>query len=180
MTDLFRLAAKQLTEGYQRGDFTPQEVAQAVVDRVLEINEALNCFCHIDSERALADAVESGRRWARGAPLSPLDGVPVSIKDLLLAKGWPTLFGSLATDPNQNWDADAPAVSNLRRGGVVFFGKTTTPEWGHKGATDSRRHGITRNPWNTALTPGGSSGGAAAALASGMGPLAIGSDGGLV
>ncbi|NQV81299.1 MAG: amidase [Alphaproteobacteria bacterium] len=178
MTDLFRRSAKQLTEGYQRGDFTPQEVTRAVIDRALDLNETLNCFCHIDAERALSDAVESGQRWARGAPLSALDGVPISVKDLLLTKGWPTLFGSLATDLDQAWAEDAPAVSNLRRGGVVFFGKTTTPEWGHKGATDSRRHGITRNPWNTALTPGGSSGGAAAALASGLGPLAIGSDGG--
>lgn len=178
MSELWRLSAKELTDGYASGDFTPAEATQAVLERTSTLNEKLNCFCLVDPDRALADAAASTQRWRAGTALSPIDGVPTSIKDLLLAEGWPTLFGSLTTDPDQAWNADAPAVGNLRRGGAIFFGKTTTPEWGHKGATDSRLHGITRNPWNTDLTPGGSSGGAAAALVSGSGPLAIGSDGG--
>ncbi len=178
MTALYRLSAAQLADGYARRDFTPVEALRSVVDRVLSLNDRLNCVCHFDPEAAMRDATAATARWAAGMPLSPLDGVPTTVKDLLLAKGWPTLFGSLATNPNQPWDTDAPAVESLRRAGVVIFGKTTTPEWGHKGSTESRLHGITRNPWNTDLTPGGSSGGAGAALASGMGPLAVGSDGG--
>jgi len=107
-----------------------------------------------------------------------LDGVPVSIKDLLLTKGWPTLRGSRTVDPRGPWNDDAPAVARLREAGAVLIGKTTTPEFGWKGVTDGPLTGITRNPWNPARTPGGSSGGAAAALAAGMGPLTLGTDGG--
>jgi aspartyl-tRNA(Asn)/glutamyl-tRNA(Gln) amidotransferase subunit A len=102
----------------------------------------------------------------------------VSIKDILLTKGWPTLRGSKTVDPKGPWNDDAPAVARLREHGAVLLGKTTTPEFGWKGVTDSPLTGITRNPWNPAMTPGGSSGGAAAAVAAGMGPLAVGTDGG--
>ena len=110
--------------------------------------------------------------------MSPLDGVPLSIKDLLLTRSWPTLRGSKLIDPDQPWDEDAPGVARLREAGAVILGKTNTAEFGWKGATDSPLAGITRNPWNSKLTPGGSSGGAAAALASGMGALALCTDGG--
>ena len=103
--------------------------------------------------------------------MSPLDGVPVSIKDLLLTKGWPTLRGSKLVDPEQAWDEDAPGVARLREAGAVLLGKTNTAEFGWKGATDSPLAGITRNPWNLDLTPGGSSGGSAAALAAARRPL---------
>ena len=112
------------------------------------------------------------------APLGPLDGVPVSIKDLLLTKGWPTRRGSKTVDPAGPWPDDAPAVARLRESGAVLFGKNTTPEFGWKGVTDSALNGITRNPWNLSKTPGGSSGGGAAAVAAGIGPLTIGTDGG--
>jgi aspartyl-tRNA(Asn)/glutamyl-tRNA(Gln) amidotransferase subunit A len=111
-------------------------------------------------------------------PKGLLDGVPVSIKDLILTKGWPTLRGSKTIDPSGPWNDDAPATARLREHGAVLLGKTTTPEFGWKGVTDSPLTGITRNPWNKAKTPGGSSGGAAAAVAAGMGPLAVGTDGG--
>ncbi|MSO65818.1 MAG: amidase [Alphaproteobacteria bacterium] len=117
-------------------------------------------------------------RWRRREPIGPLDGVPVSIKDLLSTKGWLTVYGSKTTDAQQPGDDYAPAVAHLREAGAVIIGKTATPEFGHKGVTESLRHGITRNPWNISLTPGGSSGGAAAALAAGFGPLALGTDGG--
>src|SRR5205814_315456 len=107
-----------------------------------------------------------------------LDGVPVSIKDLILTKGWPTVRGSKTVDPKGPWNDDAPATARLREHGAVLLGKTTTPEFGWKGVTDSPLTGITRNPWNPKKTPGGSSGGAVAAVASGMGPLAVGTDGG--
>ncbi|MCA8930479.1 MAG: amidase, partial [Alphaproteobacteria bacterium] len=117
-------------------------------------------------------------RWTKGEPLSPLDGVPVAVKDLLLTRGWPTLRGSLTVDPAGPWDVDAPAVARLKEGGAVLIGKTTTPEFGWKGVTDSPLTGISRNPWNPEKTCGGSSGGAAAALVARFCPLALGSDGG--
>jgi len=107
-----------------------------------------------------------------------LDGVPVAIKDLLLTRGWPTLRGSRAIDPRQSWNDDAPAVARLREAGVVLLGKTTTSEYGWKGVTDSPLTGVTRNPWDLKKTPGGSSGGCAAALAARLALLAIGTDGG--
>ena len=106
-----------------------------------------------------------------------LDGVPTSIKDLILTRGWPTRRGSRTVDPKQPWDVDAPATARLREAGAVLLGKTTTPEFGCKGETNSPLTGITRNPWDLSKTPGGSSGGTAAAVAAGMGPLSVGTDG---
>jgi aspartyl-tRNA(Asn)/glutamyl-tRNA(Gln) amidotransferase subunit A len=110
--------------------------------------------------------------------LSPLDGVPVAVNDLLLTKGWPTRRGSLTVDPEGPWADDAPGVARLREAGAVLIGKTTTPEFGWKGTTDGPLTGVTRNPWNKAKTPGGSSGGSAAVLAARFAPLALGTDGG--
>src|SRR3546814_9115142 len=98
-------------------------------------------------------------------PICPVDGVPATVKDLVLARGWPTLRGSRTVDPDQPWDEDAPAVARLRDSGAVLLGKTTTPEMGWKGVTHSDLNGVTRNPWNPEMTPGGSSGGAAGAAA---------------
>jgi aspartyl-tRNA(Asn)/glutamyl-tRNA(Gln) amidotransferase subunit A len=103
--------------------------------------------------------------------------VPTSIKDLILTAGWPTLRGSRTVDPKGPWDVDAPATARLREAGAVILGKTATPEFGCKGETNSPLTGITRNPWNPAKTAGGSSGGTAAAVAAGMGPLSVGTDG---
>jgi aspartyl-tRNA(Asn)/glutamyl-tRNA(Gln) amidotransferase subunit A len=136
----------------------------------------LNAFCFL--EPSLKEARKSEQRWLRGAPVGLLDGVPASIKDLLLTRGWPTLRGSKTIDPKGPWNDDAPSVARLREHGAVLLGKTTTPEFGWKGVTDSPLTGITRNPWNPKLTPGGSSGGGAAAVAAGMGPLTVGTDGG--
>ena len=110
--------------------------------------------------------------------MGTLDGVPVSIKDLILAKGWPTLRGSRTIDPDQPWEHDAPSVARLREAGAVLLGKVTSPDHGWKGVTDSPLCGITRNPWNLDKTPGGSSGGSSAALAARLTPLALGTDGG--
>ena len=107
-----------------------------------------------------------------------LDGVPVSIKDLLLTKGWPTLCGSRLIDPAGPWNEDDPAVARLRESGAVLLGKTTTPEFGNSGITDSPLTGVTVNPWDTSRTTGGSSGGSVAAVAAGLGPLSVGTDAG--
>ena len=177
MSDLWSLTAIALLEGYRKRTLSPVEVTRAVLERIEALNPRLNAF-NLVSDRALDEAKDSEARWAAGQPRGLLDGVPVSIKDLVLTKGWPTLRGSKTTDPKGPWNDDAPAVARLREHGAVLLGKTTTPEFGWKGVTDSPLTGITRNPWNPDKTPGGSSGGAAAAVASGMGPLAIGTDGG--
>ncbi|QBI56578.1 amidase [Streptomonospora litoralis] len=173
-----RLSATELLDRYARGELSPVEATDAVLERIDRDNPALNAFCLVKPDEARAAARESQERWRRGEPIGRLDGVPTSIKDIMFTRGWPTLRGSLTTDQNQTWAEDSPVVARLREDGAVFVGKTTTPEIAWKGVTDSPLTGITRNPWDLAKTPGGSSGGAAAALASGMGPLATGTDGG--
>jgi aspartyl-tRNA(Asn)/glutamyl-tRNA(Gln) amidotransferase subunit A len=176
-TDLADCSATQLLQLYRAQEASPVEATQAVLARIARLNPVLNAFCFLAPEEALAAAHESEARWARGEPSGELDGVPVSIKDLILAKGWPTLRGSRTVDPNQPWPIDAPASARLREAGAVILGKTATPEFGCKGETNSPLTGITRNPWNPARTSGGSSGGTAAAVAAGMGPLSVGTDG---
>ncbi len=172
------LPATTLLERYGDGSLSPVEATKACLSKIDAHNETLNAFNLIDRKAALAAAGESEKRWQLGAPRGRLDGVPVSIKDIVLAAGWPTLRGSRAIDPDQEWNEDSPAVARLREHGAVLLGRTTTPEFGWKGVTDSPLTGITRNPWDPSKTPGGSSGGAAAAVATGMGALAIGTDGG--
>ncbi|MBD2019878.1 amidase [Leptolyngbya sp. FACHB-36] len=176
-SDIAYLSAVELVARYRDRSLSPVDVARFLLDRIAEHDPKLNAFRLIDPDTTLAMARASEARWATGTPCGLLDGVPVSIKDLIATKGWSTLRGSKAIDPNQAWTIDAPAVARLREHGAVFIGKTTTPEAGHKVVTQSPLTGITRNPWDLTKTPGGSSGGAAAALASGIGPLAVGSDG---
>jgi aspartyl-tRNA(Asn)/glutamyl-tRNA(Gln) amidotransferase subunit A len=178
MTNPADLTATELLDAYRSGELSPVEACDAVLARIDERNPALNAFLLVDAERARALAAESERRWARGEPSGLLDGVPVSIKDVLLTEGWPTLRGSRAIDPNQPWREDSPAVARLREHNAVPVGKTTTPELAWKAVTDSPLTGVTRNPWDDTRTPGGSSGGASAAVAAGMAPLAVGTDGG--
>lgn len=176
-SDLADCSAIDLLTLYRSGQASPVEATQAVLARIERHNPQLNAFCLVDADAALAAARASEQRWHGGGPTGALDGVPASIKDLILTRGWPTLRGSRTIDPKQAWDVDAPVTARLREAGAVLLGKTTTPEYGCKGETNSPLHGITRNPWNPACTPGGSSGGAAAAVAAGMGPLAVGTDG---
>jgi aspartyl-tRNA(Asn)/glutamyl-tRNA(Gln) amidotransferase subunit A len=172
------LSATELLDSYRRKALSPVEAVRAVLARIEALNPKLNAFNLVDADGALAAAQASEARWAGGAPQGALDGVPASIKDLLLTRGWPTLRGSELVDPNQPWTEDAPATARLREAGAVILGKTTTPEFGWKALGDSPLTGITRNPWNLERTPGGSSAGAAAHIAAGMGPLAVGTDGG--
>jgi aspartyl-tRNA(Asn)/glutamyl-tRNA(Gln) amidotransferase subunit A len=175
-TDLAYLSATDLLKGYRHKTFSPVEATQAVLAQIDRHNPVFNAFCLVDHAAAKRDAEASQARWMRGEPRGVIDGVPTSIKDLLLSKGWPTLRGSKTISPQQDWLEDAPAVARLREQGAVFVGKTATPEFGWKPLTDSPLTGITGNPWNAKLTPGGSSGGAAAAAALGMGALHIGTD----
>ena len=175
--NLCALSATELLDGYRKHELSPVEVTRAVLERIERLNPVLNAYCLV-SERALDDAKASEARWLAGQPQGLLDGVPVSIKDIILTKGWPTRRGSKTVDAKGPWNDDAPATARLREHGAILLGKTTTPEFGWKGVTDSPLTGITRNPWDAKKTPGGSSGGAAAALAAGMGALAVGTDGG--
>ena len=181
MSDLTQLTAEQLLALYRQGAVSPVEVTQQVLHRIAQLNPVLNAFCWVDEQAALASARQSEQRWQahrhRAQAVGPLEGIPTSIKDLILTKGWPTLRGSRAVDPNQRWDTDAPVTARLREAGAVLLGKTTTPEFGCKGETNSLLTGISRNPWHTDHTPGGSSGGASAAVSAGLGPLAMGTDG---
>ena len=178
MDDLAFTSAADLAAAFRTRALSPVEVAALTLARIDRLNPGINAYCHIAHESALAAARASEARWAKGAPLSPIDGVPTGIKDLIVTKGMPTLRGSKTVGESGPWLDDAPAVARLREAGAVILGKTCTPEWGWKGATDSPLTGITRNPWNLDMTPGGSSGGASAALAAGLGPLQVGTDGG--
>lgn len=170
-------SATELTDLYRRGQASPQEACAAALARIERHDASINAFVCVDPAGAQAAASASTARWHAGQPLGPLDGVPVSIKDLVLTRGLPTLRGSHTLDIDQPWDVDAPASARLREAGAVILGKTTTPEYGCKGETNSPRSGITRNPWDLSKTAGGSSGGAAAATAAGMGAIAVGTDG---
>lgn len=156
---------------------SPVEVTEAALARIGELNPRLNAFCLLAADAARARARDAEIAVMKGEPVGPLHGVPVSIKDVLFTRGMRTTGGSrlfAELIPEE----DAIPVGRLRAAGAVILGKTTTSELGHKAVTESPLFGVTRNPWNLALTPGGSSGGAAAAVASGLGPLALGTDGG--
>ncbi|HEY5007541.1 MAG TPA: amidase family protein, partial [Caulobacteraceae bacterium] len=176
-SDLTQASAAELSELYQSKAASPLEAMTAILARAEVVNPRINALTLIDAEPALAAARASEARWALAKPLSPLDGVPVSIKELIRARGWPQSMGSRLADKTPATE-DAPAVARLREAGAIVYAQNTSPEYGFKGVTDSPLHGITRNPWNLDLTPGGSSGGSGAAVAAGLGPLAVGTDGG--
>ena len=171
------LSIAETAARYRDGSITPRAVADLHLARIAEVEPRLNAFQIVDAAGAHALADAATARWRAGQPLSPLDGIPITIKDNTDLAGHPTRNGSLVTS-DAPAEADAPVVARLREAGAVFLGKTTTPEFGWKGITDSRLRGRTRNPWNPERSPGGSSGGAAAALAAGIGTIAFGNDGG--
>ncbi|HIY41932.1 MAG TPA: amidase [Candidatus Nocardiopsis merdipullorum] len=172
------MSAEQLLHGYATGELSPVEAVESVLERIEQDNPALNAYCLVRPEEARKAARASAERLRRGEPMGRLDGVPASIKDIHLTRGWPTLRGSVTTSQDASWDEDSPVTARLREQGAVLVGKTTTPELAWKGVTDSPLTGITRNPWDLSTTPGGSSGGSSAAVATGMGALSTGTDGG--
>jgi aspartyl-tRNA(Asn)/glutamyl-tRNA(Gln) amidotransferase subunit A len=176
--DLAFTSATQLLELYRAKTLSPVEVMTETLRRLERYEGAVNAFVLYDPDSAMAEARRSEARWQKGEPQGLLDGVPVALKDTLSTRGWPRLVGSKTIDPNQAWIEDSPSVQRLRAAGAAFFGKTTTPEFGWKPLTDSPLSGVTRNPWNLQRTPGGSSGGSAVALLTGICPLAVGTDAG--
>ena len=118
MDEVCMMSATELGARYRTRELSPVEVTRAVLDRIEAVGEPYNAFCVLDAERALAAARQSEARWARGASTGLVDGVPATVKDLILAKGWPTLRGSRAIDPDQAWDEDGPPVARLRAHGL--------------------------------------------------------------
>jgi aspartyl-tRNA(Asn)/glutamyl-tRNA(Gln) amidotransferase subunit A len=177
MSDFSFKTIGELSAGLSRKDFSPVELLDATVARIELLEPSLNMFCHTDFAAARASALESEGRILRGGKRGELDGIPTSIKDLIAVKGMPQRFGSRAGSSEPS-GLDAPSVERLRNAGAIILGKSTTSEFGCKAVGDSPLTGITRNPWNFNKTPGGSSCGAAAAVAAGVFPYAIGTDGG--
>ncbi len=176
MSDIALLPAEAMVSAFAAKTLSPLNVLQAVTERIARHNPEVNAFA-VMNPGALQAARESAARWEAGAPAGVLDGVPVTVKDLVDVAGLPTRRGSRTTDAAPA-ATDAPLVAALRRAGAVITAKTTTTEFGWKSPGDCPLHGITRNPRNLAHTPGGSSAGAAAAAAAGFGPLHVGTDAG--
>jgi aspartyl-tRNA(Asn)/glutamyl-tRNA(Gln) amidotransferase subunit A len=172
------MSATELVVAFKRRKVSPVEVVDAVLARIERLNPKLGAYCLVTAESARKEA-----RWAeralmkKGASLGPLHGVPFSVKDTIITKGARTTFGSKLFADHVP-EEDAPAVERLKAAGGILVGKTNTPAFGFLGVTHNLLFGATRNPWNLERTPGGSSGGAGAAVAAGMAPLAIGTDGG--
>jgi aspartyl-tRNA(Asn)/glutamyl-tRNA(Gln) amidotransferase subunit A len=175
--DLCFLSATDLRGRISRKEISPVEVAKAVLARAERLQPGLNCFITLCSELALAQAKESERRIMAGEPPRLLEGVPFTVKDIVNTRGVRTTFGAVPYSQNVP-DHDAVAVARLREAGGILIGKTTTPEFGSKCLTDSPLFGRTRNAWSAERSSGGSSGGAAVAVATGIAPLAVATDGG--
>jgi aspartyl-tRNA(Asn)/glutamyl-tRNA(Gln) amidotransferase subunit A len=175
--DLCRLPASTLREYVAAKKVSPVELTKAVLARAEKLQPTLNCFITICGEQALAAARDAERAVMDGKPLGLLHGIPFSAKDLVNTAGVRTTFGSLLYESNVPKE-DAVAAARMKAAGAVLFGKTTTPEFGHKALTDAPLFGRTRNAWSAGRTSGGSSGGAAVAVAAGIGPIAIATDGG--
>src|SRR5262245_3531532 len=175
--ELWREEAATLSALLDARQITPPQLLDVYLERCDRLEPKLNAFTLIDREGAAQAAQAAAERQKAGSRLGPLDGIPVPIKDNLHVGGMPARWGSVMLEDFVP-DRDDICVERLRAGGAIFLGKTTTPEFALSGRTESRVSGTTRNPWNLDLTPGGSSGGAVAAVAAGLAPLAVGTDAG--
>src|SRR6266513_980910 len=175
--DLAFTSAAELAALIAQRVVSPVEIVDIVLDRIERTQPTLNAFMTVCADEARAAAKEAEAAVMRGEMLGPLHGVPFAVKDLVNTGGVRTTFGSVALADNVP-AADSPSVARLKAAGAVLVGKTTTPEFGHKCFTEAPLYGRTANPWDLGRTPGGSSGGAAAAVAAGLGPIGIGTDGG--
>ncbi|MHA1792393.1 MAG: amidase [Promethearchaeota archaeon] len=173
---LFR-SAVYLASAIKTQEITATELVEKVIDRINKINPEINAICTPTIEIARESARKADEKVKSGGNIPPLNGIPTTIKDLMKTKGIRTTHGSLLFE-NSIPDKDDIAVKRLYDAGIVMLGKTNTPEFGYGGITDNKIFGVTRNPWDLSRTPGGSSGGAASAVACGLSPLALGSDGG--
>lgn len=168
--------AESVRQAYRRGGVTPVDVLDRTLARIEARNPAINALAYVDATGARSAALASTRRWAAGAPLGPLDGIPVSIKDSVHAVGMPWRHGCAANAGLPDSTFDAPPAARLKEAGAVILGKTTMPDFGMMAAGVSSLYGITRNPWDPSRNTGGSSAGAGASLAAGIGFSSVGSD----
>ncbi|GAA4323390.1 amidase [Pigmentiphaga soli] len=173
----WELSAGELCAAYAAGALSPVDAVRSIAERRAAVEPRINAIAVWDEDGALAAAKASEARWRAGRPLSPMDGVPLTVKDNIPVAGLPCRWGSLLYADHVPAVDELP-VRRLREAGAVLLGKTNVPEFTLLGYTASRLAGVTRNPWNPELTPGGSSGGAAAAVAAGIGPVALATDGG--
>jgi aspartyl-tRNA(Asn)/glutamyl-tRNA(Gln) amidotransferase subunit A len=176
MHDILALDGASLVAAYRNRTLSPVEAVRAVLAGIERFNPSLNAFNIVDAERALAAASASESRWAAGEPLGLVDGLPFTVKDNMIWAGHPVRRGSKTASPAPAAES-APAVDRLVAAGAVPVGKTTLPEFGWKGLSDSPLTGLTRNPWDTRMTTGGSSAGAAAAAVLNLGVFHLGTDG---
>lgn len=174
--DIWQQSASRLAQRIRTREVSSREVVKAFLDRIRCLNGSVNAFALVDEEGALENADKADAALAAGRDFGPLHGLPIHVKDLVATEGMRTTLGSHAFANNVP-TSDAEAVARVRAAGGIIIGKTTTPELGHKVLTDSPMHGVTRNPWSRDHSPGGSSGGAAVAVAMGFGPLGISTDG---
>jgi Asp-tRNA(Asn)/Glu-tRNA(Gln) amidotransferase A subunit family amidase len=175
MTHIHDLTAQALSSAYRARELSPVEAARAALARIAAWEPKINAMYVVDQAGTLAQAAESEARWRTGAPLSALDGVPITIKDNIPVKGFATPVGTAAGDMTPA-AADGPPAARVREAGCVIIGKTTMPDYGMLVSGVSSLHGITRNPWNLSRNTGGSSSGAGASLVAGYTPVALGTD----
>lgn len=176
--DFRQVSVAELAEQVRARKVSARELTQAALDRIDALDDEINAFVALDPEGALAQAAAIDERVAAGDAVGELAGIPLAVKDLEDARGFVTTYGSAVHAGAPPAAGDSVHVARLRAAGCVVLGKTNTPEFGHKADTTNPVFGVTRNPWSLDRSPGGSSGGSAAALAAGMVPLATGSDGG--
>lgn len=177
MSELWFAPAYELAGRVRSRSLSPVELMEACLARIAQVNPVLNAFVAIDGERALAEATAMADDIARGRDPGPVAGLPLGVKDLQDAQGFATTHGSVPFKDNRP-ERDSAQVERLRAAGAIVVGKTNAPEFGSTAFTRNLLFGVTLNPWDVARTPGGSSGGSSAAIASGMVPIATGSDGG--
>jgi aspartyl-tRNA(Asn)/glutamyl-tRNA(Gln) amidotransferase subunit A len=174
---LHRQSYEALRAGYRAGTISPVAVTESALRHAEQVDKSVNAFALLDPERALQAAAASAYRWRNGVPNSLLDGMPFTVKEFAGVKGWPTRRGSIVTS-SEPVAQSAVFVERLLEAGVVLLGKTRAPEFNWKGVTDSPGYGVTRNPLDPRLTPGGSSGGCSAVVAAGVVRVSLGSDAG--
>ena len=176
--ELWKCSILDILKGYKEKFFSPLELAKEIINKINQDNTKINAYVFFDEEVILEQATISTLNYEKNLLRGSLEGVPISIKDLIVTKNMPTNRGTLTSSLSSQSDYDAPVVKKLKQQGAIILGKTASPEFGHKGTTQSLKYGNTNNPWNLDLNAGGSSGGSSAAVASGLGPASIGTDGG--
>ena len=176
--DLWKYSILEILKGYKEKKFSPLEVANEIARKIGSDNKKLNAYVFFDEEIFMKQAAISQNNYEKNKTRGVLEGVPISIKDLIVTENMPTKRGTLTSGLSSESAYDAPVVKKLKQQGAIILGKTASPEFGHKGTTQSKKYGNTNNPWNLSLNAGGSSGGSSAAVAGGLGPASIGTDGG--